>query len=318
VGGGGEAPAGAHRLDVGAGDAGLRLDAFLAARGAVASRAAGQRAIEHGAVRVDGRPRPKNHRVAAGEVVTVELGADRPEEAEPPPFEALFEDDHLLVVDKPPGLVTHPAPGHRGPTLAAALRGRAAGGADPDRAGIVHRLDRDTSGLLVVAKTEAAYAALQGQMRAREVSREYLALVSGRPDAERGTIDAPLGRDRVRRTVVSTRSDRPRTAVTHFEVVEWLASTALLRVRLETGRTHQIRAHLAAIGHPVCGDPRYGGRACGRELGLGRQFLHAERLMFRHPATGETMRCESKPPVDLRRALDAARREPVSGGPDGG
>jgi 23S rRNA pseudouridine1911/1915/1917 synthase len=150
------------------------------------------------------------------------------------------------------------------------------------------------------------------------VRREYLALVSGRPDAERGTIDAAIGRDRVHRTVVSTRSDRPRSAVTHFEVIERLARTALLRVRLETGRTHQIRAHLAAIGHPVCGDPRYGGRSCGRELGLGRQFLHAERLMFSHPASGEPLECESKPPVDLRRALDAAKREPVSGGPDGG
>jgi 23S rRNA pseudouridine1911/1915/1917 synthase len=116
---------------------------------------------------------------------------------------------------------------------------------------------------------------------------------------------------------VSTRSDRPRAAVTHFEVLERLPATALLRVRLETGRTHQIRAHLAAIGHPVCGDPQYGGRACGRALGLERQFLHAEKLMFRHPLTRELLACESKPPVDLRRALDAARREPVSGGPDG-
>ena len=155
-------------------------------------------------------------------------------------------------------------------------------------------------------------------IRAREVTREYLALVSGHPDAESGTIDAPLGRDRARRTVVSTRSDRARPAVTHFRVLETLPRTALLRVRLETGRTHQIRAHLAAIGHPVCGDRRYGGTACGRRLGLPRQFLHATALVFRHPFTGEDLACESKPPVDLRRALDAARREPVSGGPDGG
>jgi 23S rRNA pseudouridine1911/1915/1917 synthase len=141
--------------------------------------------------------------------------------------------------------------------------------------------------------------------------------VSGAPDAESGTIDAPIGRDRLRRTVISTRSDRPREAVTHFEVLERLARTALLRVHLETGRTHQIRAHLSAIGHPVCGDAQYGGGECGRRLGLRRQFLHATILMFSHPATGEFIRCESKPPVDLRRALDAARREPVSGGPDG-
>jgi 23S rRNA pseudouridine1911/1915/1917 synthase len=285
----------------------------------VPSRAAGQRLIAASAVHVDGAPRAKNHRMAAGEVVTVTDAAPHPDEPEaPPPFEIVLEDEHLLVVDKPAGLVTHPAPGHHGPTLAGALRDRAAGGADPERAGIVHRLDRETSGLLVVAKTEAAYAGLQAQMKAREVRREYLALVSGLPDAESGTIDAPIGRDRARRAVVSTSSDRTRPAVTHFEVLERLARTALLRVRLETGRTHQIRSHLAAIDLPVCGDPRYGGRSCGRRLGLERQFLHAATLMFRHPATGESEHCESKPPVDLRRALDVARREPVSGGPDGG
>jgi 23S rRNA pseudouridine1911/1915/1917 synthase len=300
-------------------DAGLRLDAFLAARGAVSSRAAGQRLIESGAVLVDGRARPKNHRMAAGERVSVKGSGEEAsrERADALSFDVVFEDEHLMVVDKPAGLVTHPAPGHHGPTLAEALRGRAAGGGDPQRAGIVHRLDRDTSGLLVVAKDEAAYEALQRQMKAREVTRGYLALVSGHPDAESGTIDAPIGRDRARRTLVSTRSDRPRAAVTHFEVLERLPRTALLAVRLETGRTHQIRAHLAAIDHPVCGDPQYGGRACGRRLGLERQFLHAGEVMFNHPVTGEMLACESKPPADLRRALDAARREPVSGGPDG-
>jgi 23S rRNA pseudouridine1911/1915/1917 synthase len=286
----------------------------------VDSRAAGQRLIECGAVHVDGRVRPKNHRMGVGESVGVEAGPEATEHAPSAAldFEIVFEDEHLMVVDKPAGLVTHPAPGHHGPTLAQALRGRAAGGSDPERAGIVHRLDRDTSGLLLVAKDEAAYEALQQQMKAREVRRQYLALVSGQPDAESGTIDAPIGRDRTRRTLVSTRSDRPRVAVTHFEVLERLPRTALLGVRLETGRTHQIRAHLAAIEHPVCGDPQYGGRACGRRLGLERQFLHARELMFSHPVTGELLACESKPPADLRRALDAARREPVSGGPDGG
>jgi 23S rRNA pseudouridine1911/1915/1917 synthase len=266
-------------------------------------------------VRVDGALRPKNHRVSAGERITV---AEAPEVAAPPApaFEVVYEDPDLLVVDKPAGLVTHPAPGHRGPTLAEALSGIAAGG-DPERAGVVHRLDRDTSGLLVVAKTEEAHAALAAQLKRREVRREYLALVAGHPDAQSGTIDAPIGRDRARRTAVSTRSDRSRVAVTHFEVLERLPATTLLRLRLETGRTHQIRAHLAAIGLPVCGDPQYGGRACGAALGLERQFLHADRLMFSHPRTGEPVVCESKPPVDLRRALDAARREPVSGGPDG-
>ena len=300
-------------------DAGLRLDAFLAARGATPSRAAAQRIIEAGAVSVDGRTRPKNHRVAAGERVALSAIAEASVAEEPAPdFEVVYEDADLLVVDKPAGLVTHPAPGHSGTTLAEALAGRAAGGVNPERAGIVHRLDRDTSGLLIVARSDEAYAELQRMLRAREISREYLALVSGHPDAESGTIDAPIGRDRARRTVMSTRTDRARGAITHFEVLERLPRTALLDVRLETGRTHQIRAHLAAIGHPVCGDGAYGGGECGRRLGLNRQFLHARKLMFKHPITGAKMACESKPPVDLRHALDVARREPVSGGPDGG
>jgi 23S rRNA pseudouridine1911/1915/1917 synthase len=169
----------------------------------------------------------------------------------------------------------------------------------------------------LVAKSEEAHAALALMIRERKVKRVYLALVEGRPDARSGTIDAPLGRDRGRRTLVSTRTDRPRSAVTHFEVLEALSATTLLRVELETGRTHQIRAHLAAIGHAVCGDLRYGGGDCGRRLGLTRQFLHSTELRFRHPLSGEQMACESKPPADLRRALDAARRDPVSGGPDG-
>jgi 23S rRNA pseudouridine1911/1915/1917 synthase len=270
-------------------------------------------------VTVDGRARPKNHRVAEGERVGLAATrAEAPETAPAPEPDIVYEDDHLLVVDKPAGLVTHPAPGHSGTTLAEALAGHAAGGSHPERAGIVHRLDRDTSGLLVVARSEDVHARLQRMMRAREITREYLALVSGHPDAESGTIDAPLGRDRRRRTVMSTRTDRARGAVTHFEVLERLPRTALLSVRLETGRTHQIRAHLAAIDHPVCGDPTYGGSECGRRLGLERQFLHARKLMFKHPITGAKMACESKPPVDLRHALDVARREPVSGGPDGG
>jgi 23S rRNA pseudouridine1911/1915/1917 synthase len=285
-------------------DAGLRLDAFLAARGAAPSRSAAQRLIQAGAVAVGGRAVAKNHRVAAGETVTV-AQAEAPE-LEAPEVAIVFEDEYLLVVDKPAGLVTHPAPGHHGATLADAVDGL-----------VVHRLDRHTSGLLLVARTEDIRDALQADLKARRITREYLALVSGHPDAESGTIEAPLGRDRRNRTLMSTRTDKPRRAVTHFEVVERLPRTALLRVRLETGRTHQIRAHLAAIDHPVCGDPSYGGRACGRRLALDRQFLHATKLMFRHPGTGEIQVCESKPPVDLRRALDVAKREPVSGGPDG-
>jgi 23S rRNA pseudouridine1911/1915/1917 synthase len=298
-------------------DEGSRLDAVVARQPEVASRAEAQRLIEAAAVTVNGEPRSKGHRVVVGETIAVSLHEqEQPGRAEVP-FEVVWEDEHLLVVDKPAGVVVHPAPGHRGPTLAQALAKRIAGGEDPERAGVVHRLDRDTSGLLVMAKSERVHAALQRMIRRREMSREYLALVSGSPETDSGTIDAPLGRDRARRTVVSLRTDRPRSAVTHFRVKERLPRTALLEVRLETGRTHQIRAHLAAIDHPVCGDPQYGGRDCGRRLGLERQFLHSARLMFTHPESGERLLCESKPPADLLRSLDAARREPVSGGPDG-
>jgi 23S rRNA pseudouridine1911/1915/1917 synthase len=223
----------------------------------------------------------------------------------------------VLVVDKPAGVVVHPAPGHPTGTLVEALAGRAAGGNDPYRPGIVHRLDRETSGLLVVAKNDAAHRSLQEQLRSRDLKREYLALVDGRPDARSGTIDVPIGRDRRNRTIHSTQTDTPREARSHFEIEQALPRTTLLRVRLETGRTHQIRVHLAAIGHPVCGDPDYGGSACGQRLGLTRQFLHSSAIGFTHPRTGELLRCESKLPVDLLRTLGAAAREPVSEGPDG-
>jgi 23S rRNA pseudouridine1911/1915/1917 synthase len=311
VGGGEGAQTAAHDLTAGPDDAGLRLDAFLAASGAASSRAAAQRLIERGEVTVDGEARSKNHRIDEGARVVVQARgqAEPRQDADSVSFGVVHEDEHLLVVDKPAGVVTHPAPGHHGLTLAEVL---------PAGARIVHRLDKDTSGLLIVARSDEARDALQAMMKAREITREYTALVEGHPDAESGTIDAPIGRDRGNRTVMSTRTDRAREAVTHFEVVERLPRSALLRVRLETGRTHQIRAHLAAIGHPVVGDPQYGGISSGRRVGLSRQFLHAASLMFRHPFTREWVRCESKPPVELSHALDTARREPVSGGPDGG
>jgi len=300
-------------------EAGLRLDSALASQPGVSSRAEAQRLIDGGRVAVDGEHRAKRHLLRPGELVTFTLGEDTGRwEGESPRFEVAYEDEHLLVVDKPAGLVVHPAAGHRGPTLAGALAGRAAGGDDPARPGIVHRLDRDTSGLMVVAKSEQAFAALRAMVAARELERRYLALVEGRPPSASGTVDAPLGRDRRRRSLRSTDSDRAKSAVTHFSALESLPRTTLLGVRLETGRTHQIRAHLSAIGHPVCGDSAYGGEASGSRLGLTRHFLHSNRLGFCHPLSGENIACESKPPNELRRALDGARREPVSGGPDGG
>jgi 23S rRNA pseudouridine1911/1915/1917 synthase len=304
---------GSDELVVGPEEAGERLDVFLAR--AAGSRAAAQRLIDAGLVRVDGAARPKRHMVAAGERVTV-AAAPSVEEPEVPEarFEIVHEDPDLLVVDKPPGVVVHPARGHVAGTLAQALAGRVAGGGDPRRAGIVHRLDRDTSGLLVVARTEAAFAALKDMLRRREVTREYLALVEGRPRARTGTIDAPLGRDRRVRTRVSTDTDEPRPAVTHFEVERALEGWTLLRVRLETGRTHQIRAHLLAIGHPVAGDPEYGRAGA---LGLERQFLHADRLAFVHPGTGETIDVRSALPGDLARALELAGRTTGGRGREG-
>ena len=218
------------------------------------------------------------------------------------PFTVAYEDQHLLVIDKGPGLVVHPARGHRKDTLAQLLAGSAAGG-DPERAGIVHRLDRDTSGLLVVARSEEALRLLQQALAQRLIEREYLALVQGRPPARTGTIDAPIGRDERVRTRMAVGGSHPREARTHFELDRALADSSLLRLRLETGRTHQIRVHLQAIGHPIAGDPEYGTAGL---FGLERQFLHAAGLAFDHPISGERVELRSPLPADLQAALERA------------
>ena len=291
--------------EVGPEAAGERLDVFLGEH--VGSRAAAQKLLDAGRVTVGGAPRPKRHKVAAGELVEWTLPEARVlEPVEAPEFGIAYEDEHLLVVDKGTGVVVHPSRGHEQGTLVQALAGRVAGGEDAERPGVVHRLDRDTSGLLLLARDDATHAALQEMIRRRDVVREYIALVQGRPSARTGTIDAPVGRDRRVRTRISTDTDEPREAVTHFEIAEALPRHTLLRVRLETGRTHQIRAHLLAIGHPVAGDPDYGGSG---DLGLGRQFLHAARLAFEHPVTGEPVDVSSPLPPDLESALGQARRD---------
>ena len=292
------------QLDVPAEAAGERVDAFLAQPLGSRSRAA--RLIEAGRVLVDGAPARKGQRVRGGERIVVSPEAERAtveQVPEPAAFEIAYEDDDLIVVDKPAGVVVHPARGHRHGTLAQALAGRIAGGDEDWRAGIVHRLDRDTSGLLVVAKSEAAHRALKASLAARTMRREYLALVEGRPPALSGTIEAPIGRDRRVRTRMSTDTAAPRDAVTHFELERALAQSTLLRVRLQTGRTHQIRVHLQAIGHPVCGDPDYGTAGL---YGLHRQFLHAARLAFPHPAGNDPVDVTSPLPDDLGAALAAA------------
>jgi len=213
-------------------------------------------------------------------------------------------DEHLAVVEKPAGLVVHPAPSHSGSTLVDELAEVLGGGADPERPGIVHRLDKGTSGLLVVARDDATHAALQALVRKREVERRYLALVRGRLASRTGTIDAPIGRASRRRHRMAVSGAGSRQARTHFEVLETLAAETYVEARLETGRTHQIRAHFAAIEHPLVGDTTYGGE---EKYGLERQFLHAHLLSFVHPVSGEQLRFTSELPADLAAALDAAR-----------
>jgi 23S rRNA pseudouridine1911/1915/1917 synthase len=221
-----------------------------------------------------------------------------------PQLRIVHLDEHLAVVDKPAGLVVHPAPSHRGPTLVDELGGILGGGADPERPGIVHRLDKETSGLLVVARDDETHAALQAAVQRREVTRIYLALAEGRLGSRTGTIDAPIGRASRQRHRMAVSGAASRQARTHFEVLELLARESYLQVRLETGRTHQIRAHFAAIGHPLTGDATYGG---AERYGLRRQFLHAHRLAFAHPATGEPLDLSSPLPPDLEAALGRAR-----------
>ena len=298
--------------------AGERLDRFLAVCDGVGSRAAAERLLGTGAVLVDGEARPKSHRLAGGELLEVALPERRESELEPEQVEGLrvaWEDEHLLVVDKPAGVVVHPSAGHAGGTLVHGLLAHAIeGGDEPERPGIVHRLDRDTSGLLVVARSDHAHRRLQELLRRRELVREYLALVRGRPRSRAGRIEAPIGRDRRDPTRHSLDSPTAREAVTAFELAELLPAHALLRVRLETGRTHQIRVHLAAVDLPVAGDPVYG---VAGDLGLARQFLHAARLAFPHPFEEREVEVSSPLPAELEAALDIARKGEAAASPRG-
>jgi 23S rRNA pseudouridine1911/1915/1917 synthase len=271
--------------------AGERLDRFLATH--LGSRSAAERAVEAGAL-VDGVTRAKSFRLEGGE--EIELPAEAPvSRVAPPAMPAIvWEDEHLLVIDKPSGLVVHPGAGHASGTLVDALAGKIAGG-EPGRPGIVHRLDRDTSGLMVLARSQEAYELLTELVREHALERTYTALVKGRPRSRTGRIEAPIGRDRGDATRVSLDSESAREATTHFEVLALWPEHALLRVTLETGRMHQIRVHLAAVDVPVVGDPTYG----IPEPKLGRQFLHASELSFPHPVSGERIETRSELPDDL-------------------
>jgi len=288
-------------FEVDAGEAGERLDRLAAQRLDV-SRSAVRRLIEEGRLLVENANVAPSYRVRGGERVHARLSVEglTPEEIEVP---VVFEDEDLLVVDKPAGLVVHPGAGNTSGTLVNALLDRGiAGGEDPQRPGVVHRLDRDTSGLMVLAKGENAYSKLVEMMAARRVTRVYRALVVGEGLPATGTIDSPVGRDPDNPTLMV--AGLGRAAVTHFEVLHEATGHAMLRVRLETGRTHQIRVHLSAIGHPVYADPLYGKAVPGRRL-----WLHAERLAFEHPVRGEDLDFTAPIPDDLRRAaieLDAS------------
>jgi len=287
-----------------AGDAGARLDVALAAHAGL-SRAAAQRLIAGGLVAVDGAPARKKHVLRAGEEVV--WRAPPPPEvtlaAEPVPYTVVYEDEWLLVVDKPAGVVVHPAPGHEHGTLAQGLVAEGARGGHELRPGIVHRLDKDTSGLLIVARRDEAYRRLVAAMERRDIHRTYLALLSGDLPQAKGTIDAPIGRHLRDRKRMSLHTAAGRPAVTHFEVLGRARGYTLVRVRLETGRTHQIRVHFQALGYPVAGDVQYG--RAPRPDGLGRQFLHAARLAFPHPEDGREIRCSSPLPPDLAAFLEA-------------
>ncbi len=300
---------------VGEDDGGVRLDRFIA-RVAALTRTQVQRMISAGAVEVDGSVLPKNHRLRPGEHVEVTI--PEPPETEPSPqnipLRIVYQDLDLAVVSKPAGMVVHPAAGHREDTLVNALLYSldglsSVGGAA--RPGIVHRLDRDTSGLMVVAKNDSSHIKLKEMVRDRSVKRLYLALVHGVPSTRLGTVEAPIGRDAANRKRMAVTEEGGRHATTHFRVVEEYGDASLLEVELVTGRTHQIRVHLSYIGHAVAGDPDYGSRGSLEErTGLRRQFLHAHKLIFPHPSDGREMSFEDPLPDDLEEALGKLEPSP--------
>jgi 23S rRNA pseudouridine1911/1915/1917 synthase len=290
-------------------DAGGRLDTVLAGRAGV-SRAVAQRLIAADLVVVDGQAARKHHELRTGEEVVWRREPRRPPALlqELVPYSLVYEDAWLLVVDKPAGVVVHPAPGHEHGTLAQGLVDHGAAGGHELRPGIVHRLDKDTSGLLIVARGEEAYRQLVATMERRAITRVYLALVCGALPQDEGTVDAPIGRHVRDRKRMSLHTTSGRPAVTHFRVLGRAPGYTLLRVQLETGRTHQIRVHFASLGYPVAGDAQYGRRP--RPEGLGRQFLHAAHLAFPHPQDGRQMSFSSPLPPELRVFLEGLRLPP--------
>jgi 23S rRNA pseudouridine1911/1915/1917 synthase len=288
------------------------LDVWLARALPELSRARAQALIAQGRALVGGRAARASRRVRAGDPVTVSVPSPEPAAPQPEdmPLSVVYEDAHLLVIDKPAGVVVHPGAGAAGGTLVNALLFHVrdlSGIGGVARPGIVHRLDKGTSGLLVVAKDDVTHRGLVAQFAGRQVEKVYVAIVAGLPRAREGTIDAPIGRDPVHRKRMSVRAPRARAARSSYRVVERLAGAALLEVRIHTGRTHQIRVHLASIGHPVLGDGVYGGRRVPAAAEAARPMLHAAGLSFTHPATGARLAFESPLPADFRAVLDRLR-----------
>jgi 23S rRNA pseudouridine1911/1915/1917 synthase len=306
-------PAPTRTLSVPAADAGTRLDRWLAARVPELSRARLQALIDLGHVRIDGSAPKASRRLVGGEEIHLEIPRAAPETLVPEPIalSVIHEDRDVLVVDKPVGMVVHPGAGHATGTLAAAVLAHAPGTAGVGgarRPGVVHRLDKDTSGLLVIAKTALAYEALTAQLVARTVTRRYRAVVHGPVKTDTGVVDAPIGRhprDRIRMAIVP----RGKRAVTHYAVLERFSQFTDLDVRLETGRTHQIRVHMASLRHPIAGDDLYGGRIARAPLpvALSGLALHAARLAFLHPVTGNRMEFASPLPARMERLLSRLR-----------
>jgi 23S rRNA pseudouridine1911/1915/1917 synthase len=286
---------------------GVRLDTFVAASCPELSRTHARRLIDEGFIKVNGKIFRASHKLSTGDSVKIIVPPEPPSTLSPEgiPLDIIYEDDELLVIDKPAGLAVHPAPGHPGHTLVNAVLAYLPGLAEGDdtlRPGIVHRLDKDTSGLILVAKNRVAQANLSAQFKSRTVNKSYLVLVRGKLTPQNGVIEAAIGRDpknRQRMAVVSM----GREARTAYHVVKYIGDYTLLEIRPETGRTHQIRVHLAAIGFPVIGDDTYG----VKNPNLSRQFLHASRLSFKLPSTGKYVEFESPLPPDLSRALENIR-----------
>jgi len=298
-----------YSWNIGEDEAGQRLDRYLVAKLGAISRTTAQEMITDGLVLVNGRSSKPGYALRIGDEVRVPKATSKPSvsNAKPQslPLDIVYEDRDLLVVNKAAGMVVHPAPGHTGDTLVNALLAHYPDlqGVEGLRPGIVHRLDRDTSGLIIIAKNARTQAALIEEMKQHQIVKRYLALVEGNVSLDQGSIDAPIGRDPQHRQQMTITATGSREARTHFRVLQRFNRHTLLLLQLETGRTHQIRVHLKAIGHPVVGDPIYGSGNTHRHHGLKRQFLHAYQLIFTHPATGETLELEAPLPADLEFVL---------------